>query len=104
MTITCAYSVEAVGSIPIATLKSQLAGVPLDTTLFELTGLTLNSDSTASSGSQATRTISVNQTATFISNFGTNPTSQAAAVRGWMTAHIQAALRSPVMEATPVVT
>jgi len=101
MTITCAYTVEACGTIPVTTIAAELAAVPLDQGLLQLTGLTLNSDHTGISGSAATRTIVLNETASFLAQCGSD---KAASVRGWMTSAIRSALKAPVAEAAPVVT
>ena len=103
MTITCAYTVTCAGTRTAASIATALAADPLDTSLLTLTGLTLNSDSTAASGTSAVRTIVLNKTAAFLLQCP-NAASQANAVEGWMTGIISRALRTPVAESAPVIT
>jgi hypothetical protein len=101
-TMTCAYTAKAWGTIPVATVASSLAAVPLDSSLYTATGLTLKSDTTAAGSTSATRTIVLNRTATFNSLFTTDA-AKIAAVSGWMTKVLAGALLEPISEATPTV-
>jgi hypothetical protein len=103
MTITIAYTAQAVGTQTAATIATAMAAVTLDTTLFSVTGLTLNSDSTAAGATAVTRTIVLNKPAAFLAQFPV-AASQPNAVMGWMGGVLSRALRTPVMESAPVIT
>jgi hypothetical protein len=79
------------------------AAIPLDQGLLEMTGLTVASDGTTAGSSTVVRTIVLNKTAAFLQQFPTAST-QANAVKGWMTKILSLALRSPILESAPVIT
>jgi hypothetical protein len=56
-TLTCVYKLTAVGAVPVATLASRFAAVPVDLALPNMVGLLYEADSTVTVGQDATRTI-----------------------------------------------
>jgi hypothetical protein len=55
--ITCAYKLRAVGAVPVATLHTRFAAVPVDLALPQTLGLLYESDATGTVGQDVTRTI-----------------------------------------------
>lgn len=56
-TLTCAYSMTAVGAVPVATMAARFAAVPIDHALPHKVGLLYVSDATVTVGQVVTRTI-----------------------------------------------
>ena len=103
--ITCAYSITAVGSIPIDPLAARFAAVPLRAEDITAIGLLVNSDSTEIDigGASAVRIIVLDVAPDFIVNFP-DVAGWPSAVANWMTLTLTAAMRSPVTAYPPVVT
>jgi hypothetical protein len=57
--ITCAYSLTAVGAVPVATLAAQFAAIPVDLALPNMVGLLYDNDVTSTAGQTVTRTITL---------------------------------------------
>jgi hypothetical protein len=58
-TFTCAYSMTAVGAVPVATMAARFAAVPVDLAIPNLVGLLYAADATATVGQVITRTITL---------------------------------------------
>jgi hypothetical protein len=97
--VTLAYSAIA-RNLSAAQLEAALAGLPLDTAISTLAGMTLTSDTTAAAGNLVTRTI-VYQTAAdppLIPDANIGETAI-----GWYTIEFSKALATPITAAAPVV-
>jgi hypothetical protein len=74
--LTCAYSMTAVGPVPVATMAARFAAVPVSRSLLEMVGLLYAADATATVGQVVTRTITIRARPT------TNATATAARFPG----------------------
>lgn len=92
-----ACSVSVTGPRTPSQVSTIVAAVPLSNGLLELTGLTVASDVTSTSGSSVTRLVTLNMTSAFLARFTTFQ-AQLAAPKGWMQQAIALATRAQVAE------
>jgi hypothetical protein len=100
--VTCVYAANSFGATPnvLAALLDK-TNVPVDPGTLEVWNLTVESDTTIFGATKAVRTIVLDFSPTFTASFP-DASDQRAVFWNFMTGLLQAAARSPVVAAAPV--
>lgn len=100
--VTCEYDVNAEG-MGTAALNPLMAAPPVDPATLQLTGTTINSDTTTTVAGQVKRVIVLNLTAAFKVLYPIDGPGQAEPFFHFMKGQLEASVGGPVLAQDPVV-